>query len=686
MIIHAKSITILGNIMEIIVNGIKYELRTEEHGAYVVANDYKGEITIPAQIIVDGLHIKVIGIARAAFRYCKDVTAISLPEGLTTIETDAFKDLKYITEICMPESVVTIGEEAFSQCENLKKVLLPSKLNHLSAGLFSCCTSLENIIVPQPVKIIDDRCFSYCSNLKNIVLPEGLQKIESYAFQSCESIEKIHIPSTVKDIGEAAFYYCTHLKSIVLPEGLEYVALDCFAACRSLSDVVLPASVKMVEERAFSATPYKESGVQYSHDLLVSVGKLEGENGCLRIKEGTRVVCDSAICYEDQTIKKIVCPSSLQQIGRKAFNNSDNLTEVVLNEGLEYIDAAAFDNCKNLTEIYIPSTVSRIEVGVFAACPKLKKIVVSPDNPHFDSRNNCNAIIHTASNTLICACPTTKIPDNIVKIGDLAFAEMNSLEQITIPDTVTRIGWNAFTHCKNLQQVTLPKNLEFIGETAFSYCKKLADIHFPESISTIGYGAFNSTAWFDKQPNGMVIIGSALYKYIPYNEASEYNSDEVDEEPDCVIPEYVQSISEEAFSQVHQPIRIFLPKNLKSFNPISFSRCCYLDNFTIVRPNGVGESYPFNDNTYHSAWIDGFFFMLDEKEKTASLVISADTKRKDWPNVLPDKVIYDGQAYLVDDDSRIVFRINKGTKKEVADIDRIIDQFIEQQLAEKANR
>lgn len=78
--------------------------------------------------------------------------------------------------------------------------------------------------------------------------------------------------------------------------------------------------------------------------------------------------------------------------------------------------------------------------------------------------------------------------------------------------------------------------------------------------------------------------------------------------------------------------------------------------------------------------------MLDEKEKTASLVISADTKRKDWPNVLPDKVIYDGQAYLVDDDSRIVFRINKGTKKEVADIDRIIDQFIEQQLAEKANR
>lgn len=682
MIIHSISITILGNIMEIIVNGIKYELRTEEHGAYVVANDYKGEITIPAQIIVDGLPIKVIGIARAAFRHCKDVTAISLPEGLTTIETDAFKDLKYITEICIPESVVTIGEEAFSQCENLKKVLLPSKLNHLSAGLFSCCTSLENIIVPQPVKIIDYLCFSYCSNLKNIVLPEGLQKIESYAFENCESIEKIHIPSTVKDIGEAAFYYCTRLKSIVLPEGLEYVALECFAACRSLSDVVLPASVKMVEERAFSATPYKESGVQYSHDLLVSVGKLEGENGCLRIKEGTRVVCDSAICYEDQTIKKIICPSSLQQIGREAFNNSDNLTEVVLNEGLEYIDAAAFDNCKNLTEIYIPSTVSRIEVGVFAACPKLKKIVVSPDNPHFDSRNNCNAIIQTASNTLICACPTTQLTDDIVEIGDLAFVSMESLEQIALPDSVKRIGWNAFDGCKNLQHITFPKNLEYIGNTAFCHCEQLEDLDFPASINHVGYDAFWQTPWQQKQPKGMVIIGNVLYKYIPYDEEVE----EGENLPDCVIPDYIQSISEEAFSWVEQPIRIFLPKNLKSFNPISFSRCCYLDNFTIVRPDGVGEDYPFNDNTYHSAWIDGFFFMLDEKEKTASLVISADTKRKDWPNVLPDKVIYDGQAYLVDDDSRIVFRINKGTKKEVADIDRIIDQFIEQQLAEKANR
>lgn len=685
MIIHSISITILGNIMEIIINGIKYELRAEENGAYVMPNEYKGKVVIPAQIIVDGLVINVIGIAEDAFYRCDDVTSISLPEGIKTIENSAFESISGLTEIVVPASVTSIGKCAFSDCENLREVVLLPQMESIPEDMFESCGSLTTVNIPTSVKILEPGCFSACTSLRDIHLPEGLEKIGMAAFEMCSTLENINIPATVKDIDTRAFGSCSSLKRIVLPEGLEYVPTECFEYCENLQEVVIPASVKMVEEDALVLTPYRKHGIQYSHDLLVAVGRVESESGCLQIKDGIRAVCDSATSDYDNTLKKVVCPSSLRQIGRKAFANSANLSEVVLNEGLEYIDAGAFSDCKNLTEIYIPTTVSRIELGAFAACENLKKIVVSPDNPYFDSRNKCNAIIHTASNTLICACPTTKIPDNIVKIGDLAFAEMSSLKQITIPDTVTRIGWNAFTHCKNLQQVTLPKNLEFIGETAFSYCKKLADIHFPESISTIGFGAFDSTAWFDKQPNGMVIIGSALYKYIPYNEVSEYNSDEVDEEPDCVIPEHVQSISEEAFGQVNQPIRIFLPKNLKSFNPISFSRC-YLDNFTIVRPDGVGEDYPFNDNTYHSAWIDGFFFMLDEKEKTASLVISADTKCKDWPNVLPDKVIYDRQAYLVDDDSRIVFRINKGTKKEVADIDRIIDQFIEQQLAEKANR
>ena len=107
--------------MEIIINGIKYELRPEENGAYVMPNEYKGKVVIPAQIIVDGLVINVIGIAEDAFYRCDDVTSISLPEGIKTIENSAFESISGLKEIVVPASVTSIGKCAFSDCENLRK-------------------------------------------------------------------------------------------------------------------------------------------------------------------------------------------------------------------------------------------------------------------------------------------------------------------------------------------------------------------------------------------------------------------------------------------------------------------------------------------------------------------------------------------------------------------------------------
>jgi hypothetical protein len=235
-----------------------------------------------------------------------------------------------------------------------------------------------------------------------------------------------------------------------LPEGLEYVPEDCFAMCQRLEDVVIPSSVKMVEKGAFSLTPYKKKGIQYAHDLLVGVGHVDDPDGCLTINEGIKIVCDEAVSDYDNTLRKVVCPSSLRQIGRSAFANSKNLCEVILNEGLEYIDAGAFMDCKNLRYVYIPSTVKRIEAAPFSGCDQLEKIVVSPDNPYYDSRGECNAIIDTAKNMLVSGCHTTQIPDDVVEIGCIAFASIEKLEEITIPDSVKKIEWNAFKYCKNL--------------------------------------------------------------------------------------------------------------------------------------------------------------------------------------------------------------------------------------------
>lgn len=600
--------------MEIIIDNIKYDLRTEENGAYVVENNYKGEVVIPAEIQVDGLTIPVIGIEEDAFYGCDDVICITLPDGLKVIEKSAFESMSQLTEIVIPDSVEYIGENAFSDCENLKKVVLPSQMKYLPADLFESCGALEEIEIPAGVKRIGDGCFAACEKLKHIVLPKGLEQIESRAFHFCESLEEIHIPCSVKEIGEAAFYSCLSLKGIVLPEGIEYVPVDCFTMCQSLEHVEIPASVKMVEVGAFDLTLYKRNGIHYAHDLLVSVGRVDTPDGCLTIRSGIGVVCDSAVSDYNNTLRKVVCPASLRQIGRCAFRYSHNLEEVVLNEGLEFIDGGAFADCKKLRRIYIPSTVKRIETNPFCGCDMLEEIVVSPDNPYFDSRGHCNAILETATNRLIAACRTSHIPDDTKVIGAVAFADIDTLEQLTLPASVTCIEWNAFNGCKNLSEVVFPSQLSYVGEEAFHH-----------------------TAWLAKQPQGMVIMGKVLYQY--------RSCGTIFFEPDCVIPEGIEYIARYAFQWLQYPMRVFLPRSLKTCAPGAFHSLDY--DPILIRPEGVPADYPCTDTTYHSAWIDGLFYVLDDFCKTATVTRPYERQLYRGHIRIPEQVSYEGLTYTV---------------------------------------
>ena len=95
--------------MEIIVNGIKYELRPEQGGAYVIENDYSGDVIIPSEVMVDGANVPVVGIAEDAFFSCTYLTSVQLPDGLKTIEEAAFESATALTEIVIPNSVISIG-------------------------------------------------------------------------------------------------------------------------------------------------------------------------------------------------------------------------------------------------------------------------------------------------------------------------------------------------------------------------------------------------------------------------------------------------------------------------------------------------------------------------------------------------------------------------------------------------
>ena len=185
---------------------------------------------------------------------------------------------------------------------------------------------------------------------------------------------------------------------------------------------------------------------------------------------------DSYDAYSDEYSGNVVIPSSVTYSGN---------TYAVTSIG-DY----AFSRCRGLTSITIPNSVTSIGELAFRSCSGLTTIVVESGNTMYDSRNNCNAIVESATNTLMLGCKNTIIPNSVTSIGDWAFCNCSGLTSITIPNSVTSIGNKAFAGCDGLTSITIPNSVTSIGERAFYYCCGLTSVTIGNSVTSIGECAF----------------------------------------------------------------------------------------------------------------------------------------------------------------------------------------------------
>ena len=144
-----------------------------------------------------------------------------------------------------------------------------------------------------------------------------------------------------------------------------------------------------------------------------------------------------------------------------------------------------------LKELEIHKGITCIKPYAFNNCSIQEKIKVDRDNQFYDSRNNCNALIETKTNTLIIGCGNTLIPSDIQRIEQNAFLGNKILRKIKIPKSVKSIGSLAFYKCYNLTKVELPEGLTSLEEGMFQECLSLSDIQIPQSVTTIGAWAFS---------------------------------------------------------------------------------------------------------------------------------------------------------------------------------------------------
>lgn len=191
-----------------------------------------------------------------------------------------------------------------------------------------------------------------------------------------------------------------------------------------------------------------------------------------------------SVTYEGKTYP-------VTRIGYCAFFNCE-ITSITIPRCVNTIGEGALGECIRLTSLFIPNTVTKIGNNAFQDCIGLTSIVVEDGNPNYDSRNNCNAVIETATNTLLRGCRNTVIPDDIEAFGSLSMSNLKTFTIQTLPSTVKYIGVYAFLNCESITSMTIPGSVKTIDDEAFHGCVGMNSLTIEKGVETIGAGAFSS--------------------------------------------------------------------------------------------------------------------------------------------------------------------------------------------------
>ena len=590
------------------------------------------------------------------------VTGVAIPATLggwpvTKIGENAFDanthDTENMTAVKIPEGVTTIGECAFNLCASLKSVTLPSSVTAIELGAFDGCYALTKVTIPSKVSTIGNYAFEMCYNLESVYFngnaptcgtavfggvasgakayvnadASGFGTVGSawngltvasrtsvaYEYTAADNkatITGVHpngqtefvIPSTldgypVTAIGADAFdadvWPCANIAAVTISEGVTAIGAWAFYACTSLESVTIPASVETIGNNAFSGCSALEAvyfagdeptcgtaafgGVASGAKAYVNTGA-SGFSYDGAIWNGLKVAWRGDVSYNilvegGQATIMAVHPNGQTKIVIPA--TFDGYPVVAIGEG-----ALAYN--AEITSVVIPKGVKTIGFGAFRGCSALtQELTVDPGNAYYCVTNG---LLCDKQVTKVIACPggltAVTIPEGVKTIGQGAFSHCASLKSVTIPASVETIVSGAFSDCSALESVTIREGVKKIDEIAFRACSALTSVAIPSSVEVIGDRAFYGCdkLKFAMIPKGVKKIGESAFAL-----CSALAS--------VTIPEGVEAIEVTAFTYCRSLKSVTIPASVKTIGQSAFYACGSLKSVTIpasVETIGVG--------------------------------------------------------------------------------------------------
>ena len=443
-------------------------------------------------------------------------------EGCTSLELLDLSDVK----------VITVAREAFKDCVSLKKVAKSTAIGTAYDGAFLGCKALTSIDI-SGLHTAGMNVFSGCEQLSEVITDKytaigvGMftklhYKYQEYSYTdaewkdlykdypACNNLESIEIKTST--VGVGAFANCADLdlkkglKEVKFVGGTDVnIANSAFKDCTYLASVAFEnCTVKSIGSHSFEKTALTDSGFKLPNGLeTIGEGAFSG-TGLTFSGQSGYTVNNNAVISGDTLLHyfgagSYTVPNEVTKIGAYAFANSD-VTSVTLHANVTEIGEYAFTDTE-IESITIPASVKVIGEGAFANS-KLNSVTINANLKEIPAYAFYNTELTSIT-----------LPETVTYVGDYAFAgdpETGSqLNAFTFnPAKKATLGSFVFRDCTSLTEIALHANIEVIGDRTFMGCTSLREVTLPSLVSTNSVEALGEYTFWNTPNLETVIFGN----------------------------------------------------------------------------------------------------------------------------------------------------------------------------------